>query len=256
MNCNEINALFHYWRKEEAEPFSGWDFSHIADRCIMEPPPWSYEDMARRLMSKSSAVLDLGTGGGERLSAMRDVFPERVVATEEYLPSLMLARERLSPYGVEVVETEPSSLKQKLPFGDGKFDLVIDRHTCFNISEVERILTPNGIFLTEQVDGRNHEDLCQIFDCEPQWPFFTLGFVLDSIRSTGLVVEIAQEWEGRTMFKDIGAIVYYLKAVPWTVPNFSVETHYEYLLKLQDRIKQEGKIEFARRLLLIRARKA
>ena len=70
------------------------------------------------------------------------------------------------------------------------------------------------------------------------------------------MVEIAQDWEGRTVFKDVGAIVYYLKAVPWTVPGFSVETHYEYLLKLQDRINQEGKTEFARRLLLIRAKKA
>ena len=256
MSSKERNALFRYWKKEEDQPFSGWDFSHIADRCIMEPPPWSYEDMARRLMSRSSAVLDLGTGGGERLIAMRDVFSQRVVATEEYLPNLVLARERLSPYGVEVVKTEPSSLEQKFPFGDGEFDLVIDRHTCFNISEVERVLTPNGIFLTEQVDGTDHEDLCQAFDCKPQWPFFTLGFVLNSIGSTDLVVEIAQEWEGRTVFKDVGAIVYYLKAVPWTVPGFSVETHYEYLLKLQDRINLEEKIAFIRRLLLIRARKA
>jgi len=256
VNCNEINALFHYWIREEAELFSGWDFSHIADRCIMEPPPWSYEDMARRLMSQSSSVLDLGTGGGERLVAMRDVFPQRVVATEEYPPNLILARERLSPHGVEVVETEPSSLEQKLPFGDREFDLVIDRHTCFNISEVARILTPNGVFLTEQVDGRNHEDLCQAFNCEPRWSFFTLGFVLDNIRSADLVVEIAQDWEGRTVFKDVGAIVYYLKAVPWTVPGFSVETHCEYLLKLQDTINQEGKTKFTRRLLLIRAKKA
>jgi hypothetical protein len=35
---------------------------------------------------------------------------------------------------------------------------------------------------------------------------------------------------------DVGAIVYYLKAVPWFVPWFSVDTLVSYLLRLQDRL--------------------
>jgi len=250
------NALFHSWKLEESVHFSGWDFSYIADRCTVDSPPWSYEDMARKLMSTSRSALDLGTGGGEVLMAMKDVFPHRIAATEDYPPNIALARERLEPLGVEVVATDDSSLEQKLPFADGEFDLVIDRHTCFNIAEVARILMPGGIYLTEQVDGRDLVDLCQAFDCAPQWPFFTLNFMLDKIRSlSGLVIDIAREWEGKMTFKDVGAIVYYLKAIPWIVPGFSVETHLRYLIGLQERIDKEGRLMFSHRLLLVEVKK-
>ena len=199
--------------------------------------------------------MDLGTGGGEVLMAMKDVFPRRIVATEDYPPNIALARERLEPLGVELVEVEESSLQQKLPLVDGEFDLVIDRHTCFNISEVARVLMPGGSFLTEQVDGRDLTDLCQAFGRTPQWPFFTLDFLLGRVKSAGLAVDIAREWNGKMAFKDVGAIVYYLKAIPWIVPGFSVETHGRYLLRLQEQIGKEGKLTFSHRLLLIEVRK-
>ncbi|MGQ9515214.1 MAG: methyltransferase domain-containing protein [Thermoproteota archaeon] len=211
--------------------------------------------MARRFLSSSKAALDLGTGGGEILLSMKDVYPMRVVATEDYVPNVILAHERLAPYSVEVVKTDESRLEQKLPFTGNIFDLVIDRHTCFNVLEVARILRPDGAFITEQVDGRDNFDLFRAFDCMPQWPFFTLDFILKRIALSGLVVEIAQEWEGKTFFKDVGAIVYYLKAIPWIVPGFTVDSHSKYLLKLQERMDKEGKLSFSQRLLLIKARK-
>lgn len=246
-------ALFYGWKQEEGVPFYGWDFSYISDRCLVESPPWSYEGMARGLMSSSNAALDLGTGGGEILLSIEDVSPQLVVATEEYAPNVKLAHERLAPFGIEVVKTDDSDLEQKLPFADEKFDLVIDRHTCFNALEVARVLKPDGVFLTEQVDGRDCFDLCQAFGRMPQWMFFTLDYVLDRIESSGLAVEFAKEWEGRMVFKDVGALVYYLKAVPWIVPGFKVETHMECLLKLQDRIDDEGELSFSRRLFILKA---
>jgi ubiquinone/menaquinone biosynthesis C-methylase UbiE len=255
MNRKETNVLFQQWKKEESEPFIGWDFSHIAERCVEEQPPWSYMELAKNLMLSSNAVLDLGTGGGEGLLAMKDCFPKRVVATEGFQPNYVLARRRLSPYGVEVVQTEPSSLKEKLPFADGEFDLVINRHSAYNASEVARVLKSHGFFLTEQVDGRNLKDLCQDFNCKPKWSFFTLDFALNAIKSTELVVVDAQEWEGKTFFTDVGALVYFLKAVPWIVPGFTVETHFEHLLRLQERIEREEKLTFTQRLFMVKAEK-
>ena len=70
---------------------------------------------------------------------------------------------------------------------------LIDRHTSFNIAEVERVLTPGGVFLTQQVDGRNLADLSAAFDTQQPWTFFTLDFVLDQIAETDLVVEMAED---------------------------------------------------------------
>jgi len=56
-------------------------------------------------------------------------------------------------------------------------------------------------------------------------------------------------------FTDVGAIVYYLKAVPWLVPDFSVERDLEALLMLQQRLESQGKLSFCSRKYLIEARK-
>gem|GEM_PF-1972829 len=34
-----------------------------------------------------------------------------------------------------------------------------------------------------------------------------------------------EDWQGALCFTDVGAIVYYLKALPWPVPGFMVEMH-------------------------------
>jgi ubiquinone/menaquinone biosynthesis C-methylase UbiE len=246
--------LIAAWQVEEHQPFTGWDFSYLADRWIEESLPWSYPDMARELMESAQAVLDLGTGGGEKLLGFKDIFPPRVAATEGYLPNLRLARERLEPLGVEVVESD-GSMSEELPFADESFDLIIDRHTGFNIAEVERVLTPGGVFLTQQVDGRNLSDLSAAFDCEQPWTFFTLDFVLGEVKKTNLVVEMAEEWRGKVTFKDVGAMVYYLKAVPWTVADFSVERNLDHLMALQAQLEREGELTFVQRMMVVKVRK-
>ena len=248
------SELIAAWQDEEHRPFTGWDFSYLADRWIEETPPWSYLDMVQKLMASAQSVLDLGTGGGEKLLSFKDIFPPRVAATEGYLPNLRLAQARLEPLGVEVVESD-GSMSEELPFADASFDLIIDRHTGFNIAEVERVLTPGGIFLTQQVDGRNLRDLSAAFDCEQPWTFFTLDFVLAKIKETNLVVKLAQEWRGKLTFKDVGAMVYYLKAVPWTVADFSVERNLDHLLALQTHLEQEGELAFVQRMMVVKVRK-
>lgn len=256
MTGNRSDPLLKEWKVEEIAPFTGWDFSRLSGRLIHDTPPWSYEKIARELLSSASSALDLGTGGGERLLEFKDVFPARTTATEGYRRNFVLARKRLRPFDIEVVECN-DSLRQVLPFKSEEFDLVINRHTAFNVSEVERVLTPGGVFLTQQIDGSNLADLSAAFDDEQPWPFITLEFFLEKIRATNLVVEMAEEWTGQTIFKDVGAIVYYLKAVPWTVPQgFSVERHDVHLRKLQRRLEQEGELVFQQKLLMIKARRA
>jgi len=256
MTGNNSDSLLKEWKEEENEPFRGWDFSHLSGRFIRDTPPWSYAGMARELLSASSSALDLGTGGGERLREFKDVLPERTVATEGYRPNFILALKRLEPLGIEVVECK-DSLQQELPFGDEEFSLVINRHTSFNVSEVERVLSPGGSFLTQQVDGGNLADLSAAFGDKQPWPFFTLEFVIEKIEATNLIVEMAQKWTGRASFKDVGAVVYYLRAVPWTVPQgFSVEKHHVHLRNLQRRLEKEGVLSFEQKLFMVRARKA
>jgi SAM-dependent methyltransferase len=248
------DALIGAWQREEQQPFAGWDFSYLDGRMRQEHPPWSYATRAVELMKQAISVLDLGTGGGERLLELRSSWPATVVATEAYPPNVQLATQRLVPAGARVVLVSLSD-NGPLPFPDSSFDLVLDRHSAFNCAEVARILTPDGAFLTQQVHGLWDHDLLAAFDAKPQWPNATPEKYVPLLRRAGLTIVGAQDWSGALTFADVGAIVYYLKAVPWLVPGFSVATHVRYLERLQQRLDSGEHLTFTAKQYLIEARK-
>jgi SAM-dependent methyltransferase len=247
-----LDELIETWKLEEQAPFIGWDFSHLDGRMIEDQAPWSYSSRAAELMRQAKAVIDLGTGGGERYLKLRPFWPKKVVATEDYPPNFRLATQRLSPYGVRVIDV-PLTDVDPLPFSDGEFDLVLNRHSGFNAREVARILAPGGAFLTQQIHGLWAQDLIAAFDASPQWPDATLDKYVPQLQAAGLAITDTQEWSGQLAFTDVGAIVYYLKAVPWLVPGFSVDTHTQYLLALQRRLENGEALAFTARKYLIEA---
>ena len=255
MNTPEQDARLAQWQAEAEQPFTGWDFSYLHGRMREEPLPWDYLARAGALMAQADAVLDLETGGGEKLLSLRDHWPRKVAVTEEYPPNVILARQRLQPLGVTVMATA-SDLNAPLPFAAGEFDLVINRHGAWNSAEVARILTPGGAFLTQQVDGNFADDLLAHFAAKPQWPFATMAFFGDKLTEAGLELVTQAEYAGPLHLTDVGALVYYLKAVPWHVPDFSVEKYAATLLALhQQAVEQEG-LTFTARYYMIEARKA
>ena len=136
----------------------------------------------------------------------------RFVVTEDYAPNFKLACERLSPLGVEVVRVAVSETGT-MPFADGEFNLVLNRHADFNSSEVARVLSPRGTFLTEQVHGMSLWDLQAALDAAPEFPDATPEKYVPMLKEAGLTIVSLEEWEGRIVFGDVGAIVYYLKAI-------------------------------------------
>jgi SAM-dependent methyltransferase len=246
--------LVETWKREEQHPFTGWDFSHLDGRMIEEQAPWSYSTRAAELMRQASSAIDLGTGGGERLLKLQAHWPKRVVATEDYPPNFGLAAERLAPLGAQAVDA-PVTNHDPMPFADGEFDLVLNRHSGFNAREVARILAPGGAFLTQQVHGLWAVDLLAAFGAKPQWPDATLDKYVPQLKAAGLTITQAQDWSGQISFTDVGAIVHYLKAVPWLVPGFSVATHLKPLLALQQRLERGDSLSFVSRKYLIEAHK-
>jgi SAM-dependent methyltransferase len=246
--------LSEEWRREEQQPFVGWDFSHLAGRLLEEKPPWSYPTRAAELLVHCSSVLEMGSGGGERFGQLRKHWPSRVTVTEEYPPNVALVRQRFEPLGVRVAEVRLTDV-DPLPFANAEFDLVLNRHSAFNSAEIGRVLAPSGTFFTQQVHGRNLEDLQTAFHATPQWPDSTPEKYVSLLGAAGLQIVDRQEWTGKVTFTDVGAIVYYLKAVPWMVTSFSVTTHASYLQRLQARVDAGEQLVFTTRTYLIEARR-
>ena len=218
-----------------------------------EEPNWNYKSAAKRLIKKSDSVLDMATGGGEVFSEILSVFkPKKAVAIERYKPNVSVARKNLKKYGVKVIYANET---KRLPFENEEFDLILNRHGGFNIKELERIILSAGIFFTQQVDYRNLKDLIKEFGVEPKYEFNTLSNVTKHLKEIGFEIVEAKEWKGKIIFKDVGALVYFLKAIPWIVDDFSVKNHKTILEEFQRRIEKKGKLEFTARRFLILAKK-
>lgn len=248
------DALLESWLKEERHPFEGWDFSHLHGRMSEEKPPWSYMERAAELMQQSTSVIDIDTGGGERLLEFKEYWPQSVAATEGYPPNVELASARLSPLGVKVLSvqlTETTSIS----VDDREFDLILNRHGVINPSEFARILAPGGSLFTQQVHGLWAWDLVQAFGIDQPTLTASPEKYTPLLEAVGLEVVQINDWRGKLSFTDVGAIVYYLKAVSWTVPGFTVETHKDYLFALQERVEAGAELAFTAALYLLEARK-
>jgi len=249
------DTLLEVWREEEQRPFSGWDFSYIKDRTWTdENKTWSYMDRAAELLRQSKSAIDLDTGGGEKLLELRPYWPTKMWATESYPPNFKLATERLSPLGVKVFDVE-MTCDGPMPFADSEFDVVLNRHGSFNPNEVGRVLAPGGTFYTQQVHARTNWDLQAVFAATTPWPNAKPEYYLPRLRATGLEIVQVLESIGKQGFTDVGAIVFYLKAIPWTVPGFSVDSHRNGLFNLQAKLERGEPLAFEWRSYLVEARK-
>ena len=168
IKASHYDELFEQWQQEEQRPFTGFDFSYFTDKWVDKDRLGPTRRWFVNKWRQAHSVLDIGTGGGEKLSQFKDVFPPKTVATEGYAPNLPVARAKLAPLGVEVIDFY-DDLAAVLPLPDASFDLVINRHSSFNAVDIERVLKPGGVFLTQQVDGRNLSDLSAAFEADQPW---------------------------------------------------------------------------------------
>lgn len=225
-----------------ATPFQGWDFSRIEGRVVREGMPWDYTGRVNELAARADSLVDLGTGGGEFVA---DITPHSrlTVATEGWRPNVPVAAERLRPIGLHVVAydgapdnaEQNASTEQNLPFRDGSFDIVIDRHEAFFAPDVARILKPGGTFLTQQVGGRDCIELCDALGGVTPQRAPSLEQYVDQLTSAGFDVRDARECHPAKTFMDSGALLYYLRAIPWAFVGFSFDTHRERLREIHDR---------------------
>ncbi len=242
---------FHSLVQEaQSTAFSGWDFSWLTGRMHQEEPPWRYPDLVHSQLAGINRMLDMGTGGGEFLASLEPLPPE-THATEAYPPNLPIAKKRLSPLGVCVHSiTEESDL----PFMDQYFDLVINRHESYDPLEVDRILSPGGMFITQQVGELDNLELNLLLKTEEARKLTDWGLESEVFHlvEAGLSITHAEKAALKTTFKDIGAVIYYLKAIPWQIEGFSIETHFEKLVRLHNFIEWQGEfIATAHRFLII-----
>jgi len=236
------------------QEFSGWDFSYIRDRWKDSPTSWDYVQTVRSYIKPEISLLDIDTGGGEFLSSLQPL-PQVTYATEAYAPNVLVAKNRLAILGVQIIDMVEK--RHLLPFPDGAFDLVVNRHGSYSPNEIYRILKPKGVFVTQQVGGENNFEINKLLQEHPefQYSYWTLSLARDQLITAGLQILNQQEEFPETRIFDIGALVYYLKVISWQIVGFTVERYYEKLAEVHNLIHEFGELKTRSHRFLIVAQK-
>jgi SAM-dependent methyltransferase len=255
-------ALAELIAEGEAVPTAGWDFSWFDGRATEERPRWGYSRLLAERVGRAESALDMQTGGGEVLAgALRKCghrtgghLPAVLAATESWPPNVEIARRNLAPFGGVVTEVADDA---DLPFPAGSFGLVVSRHPVEVVwPEVARVLKPGGTFFSQQVGAGSNRELTDfMMGPQPVHPGRSPRVAVAGATEAGLDVIDLREQELRVEFFDVGAVVYFLRKVLWTVPGFSVAGYNEPLARMHEHIRANGAFVCHSQRFLIEARK-
>lgn len=233
----------------------GWDFSWLDGRATEERPSWGYQRLLSEKLAAATSALDIQTGGGEVLSgAALERFPRTTVTTEGWPPNLARAAAFLHPLGAFVVAARE---EQPLPFADGAFDLVTSRHpVTVHWSEIARVLASGGTYFAQHVGGGANVEISEYL-LGPLSPSDDRDSEVeaDRARAAGLEIVRCRNERLRLEFFDVGAMVFFLRTVIWTVPDFTVERYRDRLRDLHEQIGRDGLFRSTTSRTLFEARK-
>ncbi len=245
---SSTDPFFNELIAEYNHPFEGWDFSYLEGRRVDIHPQqgWDYTQIVTAAMKDAQSMLDMRTGGGERLAEYLSIQPvPEVYATEGYAPNVIASRERLDPLSVTVFAVQDDHI----PLPDASLDLVINRHGSYDANEVRRVLKPGKYYIIQQVGDQTNRRLQELLGYVPEHTeadgetVWNLTQAVHELKAGGWRIQDQLEEFYPTRYYDVGAIVYYLKAVPWTIPGFTVDRFFDKLVEIRDLIAREGYLD-------------
>jgi len=229
----------------EKQLFTGWNFSYLEGRYHQDRVSWDLRQILLDHIRKVESMLDMGTGGGEFLSTFAPL-PKKTFATEAYAPNVPVAKEKLGPLGAKVFRIQSDEL---LPFENEQFELIMNRHESFSAKEVYRILKSPGTFITQQVGNRNNLELNELLQkktlgrIEYEYQKWNQESASRFLKGAGFELIESKDEFPETRFYDVGAVVYYLKAIPWQIPDFSVDRYRKQLKDIHETIQRDGSLK-------------
>ena len=152
MNNNELD----YYNR-----IKNWDFSKI-NYEVESLTNWDMYKILNEKTTKNSRILDLGTGGGEKVI---NKFPEalEIVGTDFSQQMIKTAKENLKKSNKKNIKFKVmDNLNMDTP--DNYFDIVVARHTCIDAKQIYKTLKNDGLLLLRGVDKLDCWQLKRLFN--------------------------------------------------------------------------------------------
>ena len=234
---------------------SGWDFSRMATE--REPVPWEYLEVVSRFLRPTDTVLDIGTGGGERLLSRSDRFGSAIGVDPD--PE-MIAVARTNGSSNRRVQFLQASAERLDPLEDGAFDVVLTRHAPVYLPELDRVTRADGLFICQGVGSRNMANIRHAFTTGSEIPYEAAHrSLLAGLASRGWTIIANGEYDVGYRVLDVPSLIFWFRAIAGAneVPaGFGVETHHGVITTLIRQFGSERGLETNEHRMLVIARKA
>lgn len=232
----------------------GWDFSRMSTE--RDPVPWDFADICARYIRPGDTVLDIGTGGGERLISLAGSYASAVGVDPD---AAMIRQAKENAAGIPNLQfLEMAAESLYLP--TGTFDVVLTRHAPTSVPELDRVTRPGGLFLCQQVGARNMENIRLAFGTGS-------GTHYEDDERNRVAELVAREWRVLAQatydvdywVKDLPSLLFWLKAITGAkeVPaDFSIDRHASVINALVAGYATPGGLRTNEHRTLLIARKA
>jgi SAM-dependent methyltransferase len=202
----------------------GWDFSRMS--VEREPVPWDYVEVVSRFLRPSDVVLDIGTGGGERLLTLADRYL-RAVGVDPDPDMVRVARDNAARH--TNVQFLPGSAEGLDLLEDGAFDVVLTRHAPTFVPELDRVTKPGGLFICQGVGSRNMANIRQAFNTGSEVLYERAHqSLLSDLTGRGWLLLAEGHYDVRYWVRNVQSIIFWFQAIAGSneVPgDFSIATH-------------------------------
>lgn len=141
------------------EPLKGWDFSRVGVTSVGEK--WDFYEEVLKHCKKSDLLLDIGSGGGEKVLQLAKSV-SFIAGIDESRDMIKAANENLGKSQFRNVVFFLMNARQ-MAFRDGLFNIATTRHSAFFAGETARVLADGGAFMTQQVSEADKFNIKKAF---------------------------------------------------------------------------------------------
>ena len=123
---------------------------------------WDMYEILAKVTDSNSRVLDLGTGGGEKVIERFPEYLKEIVATDYSKEMIKTANENLRKSGRgNITFRVMDNLEMDVP--KNYFDVVVARHTVTDPKQIYEVLKPGGYLIIRGVDKLDCWELKRVF---------------------------------------------------------------------------------------------
>lgn len=192
---------------------NGWDFSKL--KVKIEGNKLELFDEIVKYCTLSQSLLDIGTGGGELLLTISknihhaigiDLSPEMIVTAKKNAKQLNVTN-------VEFYEMSASDLHLL----QQSFDIITCRQAPFDVGEINQVLKPNGLFITQQVSEHDKLNLKQAFQRGQSYGVESdtlKHFQIEQLRNAGFKIIEVFDYNVTEYYETPEDLIFLLKHTP------------------------------------------